>query len=473
MFLKVDYLKRIGITLYLCFVALFSAQPLQAQDSGWQDVFGGTNGLSDGVAAIAVSETGEIYVGGYFTEAGGQPANHVARWTGTAWEALGEGVNGTVWALAILGDDVYVGGEFVEAGGQEARYVARWTGTAWESLDNSLGGWVYALAVSDAGELYVGGVSNLLNANGQRLSPVGRWTGSDWEPIGSGVEPAPNIDVYAIAFGLAGDLYVGGGIPSPFKASGTREIKYLAHWTGSEWGALGSGVNGPVWALAVSQTGEVYAGGGFLEAGGQPVNNIARWTGTEWEPLGIGVTCQVNAIALSDSGVFVGGFLTEAGGQAVDNIVRWTGTAWEALGSGVAPYDVHSLLLVGEDLYVGGNFTEAGGRPAGNLAIWTVSTASAIDDPSPAIPSKLVISSVFPNPLRDQATISFGMPVPGNVQLDVYDVLGRRVAQLLRDPLASGLHQVAWHAGDLPRGTYFIRLRTGLSLNTRAVMLAR
>ena len=467
------YLDCLKTTILFCFIALQSGQPLHAQDSGWQDVFGGTNGLNDGVYALAAGETGDIYAGGYFTEAGGQPANYVARWTGTGWEALGEGVNYMVYALAMIGDDVYVGGAFTEAGGQEARYVSRWTGTNWEPLANTLSGWVYALAVSDAGDLYAGGAFTFTNASGEFVNHVARWTGTDWEPVGSSVDPTPNIDVYAMAFGLAGDLYVGGEIPSPFKASGTGEIKYLAHWTGSAWEALGSGVNGSVDALAVSETGEVYAGGGFLEAGGQPVNYVARWTGTEWGPLGGGVNSPVASISLSESGVFVGGTHTEAGGQPANRIARWTGTAWEALGSGVAPHDVVSLLLVGDDLYVGGDFAEAGGRPAGNLAIWTVSTPSAIDDPFPATPSKLVISSVFPNPLRDQATISFGLPAAGNVQIDVYDVLGRRVAQLLNEARPAGRQEVAWHAGNLPRGTYFIRLRVGSSAYTRAAMLVR
>ena len=35
-----------------------------------------------------------LYAGGYFTTAGGVPANYIAKWDGSAWSALGSGMNG-------------------------------------------------------------------------------------------------------------------------------------------------------------------------------------------------------------------------------------------------------------------------------------------------------------------------------------------------------------------------------------------
>jgi hypothetical protein len=67
--------------------------------------------------AVAVSGT-NVYVGGVFTDAGGNPnADYIARWDGSAWHALGDGVNGTVNAIAVSGTDLYVGGWFTDAGG--------------------------------------------------------------------------------------------------------------------------------------------------------------------------------------------------------------------------------------------------------------------------------------------------------------------------------------------------------------------
>jgi hypothetical protein len=62
----------------------------------------------------------------------------------------------------------------------------------------------------------------------------------------------------------------------------------VARWDGSNWAALGSGLNDRVWDLVVDSSGFVYAGGGFTDAGGFPANRIARWNGTSWESLGSG-----------------------------------------------------------------------------------------------------------------------------------------------------------------------------------------
>jgi len=77
------------------------------------------------VRTIAVSGT-DVYVGGDFTQAGGSPANNIARWDGSSWHPLGTGVNERVYAIGVSGTDLYVGGEFTEAGGSPASYIARW-----------------------------------------------------------------------------------------------------------------------------------------------------------------------------------------------------------------------------------------------------------------------------------------------------------------------------------------------------------
>jgi hypothetical protein len=60
-----------------------------------------------------------VYVGGWFTDAGGNPnADYIARWDGSQWHALGSGLSRPVYAIAVSGTDVYVGGEFTDAGGK-------------------------------------------------------------------------------------------------------------------------------------------------------------------------------------------------------------------------------------------------------------------------------------------------------------------------------------------------------------------
>lgn len=85
------------------------------------------------IYALAVRGS-TLYAGGRFTSIGGVSANNIARWDGATWQALGSGVTGLyedpaysiVSQLEVSGDDLYVGGAFMHAGGQPAQSLAIW-----------------------------------------------------------------------------------------------------------------------------------------------------------------------------------------------------------------------------------------------------------------------------------------------------------------------------------------------------------
>lgn len=115
------------------FASVF-AQQAAGGDEHWDPQFG-TNGLNDAGFAIALSSSGDVYVGGRFTMAGGSPASHVARWDGTTWHPLGRGVNDDVGAIAVSSsNEVYVGGFFDEAGGSPANNIAHYDGASWDAM---------------------------------------------------------------------------------------------------------------------------------------------------------------------------------------------------------------------------------------------------------------------------------------------------------------------------------------------------
>ncbi|MBX3377256.1 MAG: hypothetical protein KF678_09680 [Phycisphaeraceae bacterium] len=67
-----------------------------------------------------------LIAGGLFSFAGGVPASRIAAWDGTSWTALGSGVNGEVLSLCVYQNQLYVGGYFTLAGGQASPFLARW-----------------------------------------------------------------------------------------------------------------------------------------------------------------------------------------------------------------------------------------------------------------------------------------------------------------------------------------------------------
>ena len=88
----------------------------------------------------AVDGSGNVYVGGYFTVIGTVAANHIAKWNGSTWSALGTGMNDAVYAFAVIGSDLYAGGCFTTAGGVSANHIAKWNGTAWSALGTGTNG---------------------------------------------------------------------------------------------------------------------------------------------------------------------------------------------------------------------------------------------------------------------------------------------------------------------------------------------
>ncbi|GAB3870169.1 hypothetical protein GCM10028824_18450 [Hymenobacter segetis] len=366
-----------------------------AGDERWQDGFG-MNG-TDGSVLVVVSVGNDVYIGGGFTTVTQVAANNVAKWNGSAWTALGTGVNSTVRALAVAANgDVYAGGSFFRAGGAPANYVAKWNGTAWSPLgsgvngQNILGVPVSALALAPNGDLYLGG--GFTEVDGVPANGVARWNGSAWSSLSTGAANGTNGPVRALAVAANGDVYAGGS----FTQAGGASANNVARWNGTAWSSLGTGSGngitlspGPsnaVFALAIGTNGDVYAGGSFTQAGGAAANNVAKWNGAAWNPLGSGMTAAtdvtVYALAIGTNGdVYAGGVFTQAGGAAANNVAKWNGAAWSPLGSGMtAAFNSVRAFAVAPngDLNVGGYFTQVDGVLANNVARWRGATWSTL-----------------------------------------------------------------------------------------------
>jgi hypothetical protein len=64
----------------------------------------------------------------------------------------------------------------------------------------------------------------------------------------------------------------------------------------------------------------------------------------------------------------------------------------------------------------------------------------------------------FPNPFNAGTHLAFTLPAPTEARLDVFDVTGRKVEELMAGFLMAGRHDLAWQAGGLPSGNYWVRL---------------
>lgn len=376
---------------------------------------------------------GEIVAAGRFVVSSDDEAGSLARWTGSAWQLIGGGLEGAgpanVQDMEIDGDKIYVTGNLSFAGGMQVRHVAMWDASQmrWSSLNDgvygSSGGIGFgpppgrALVKDQGGEIYVGGQFALIG--GRNALGIARWDGNQWNPVDDPKAKRLGVNggVNALAVDPNGATYVGGGFPlvggdvavnnvarfendawsalglgfddvvmavavsgstvyagGDFLRSGPVLTRFIGQWNGSSWSSVGAGLDGPVRALAVGPDGNLYAGGHFTEAGGVVANHIAKWDGTKWQAIGDGFDGAVNAIAFDASGkLHAGGGFTKSGEKDVNRIAAWDGSTWSALGTGVAGDiggTVNAIVFYDGKLTIGGYFDHAGETKVEGIATW-------------------------------------------------------------------------------------------------------
>lgn len=331
--------------------------------------------LHDHASALQVFNN-ELVVGGHFNRAGGQPANRIAKWNGSAWSPLGTGVsltefddNTAVFALTVYNNQLVAGGYFNTAGGNPALYVARWNGSTWSPIGGGaiISAGVLALCVSGS-DLYAGGQFSSINPS------IQRWNGSSWSGLGSGVDGA----VYALAPHLGGVL-VGGS----FGFAGGVQANQIALWTaGGTWSAFPPGVNanGEVLSLSVAG-GPIIMGGAFTQtASGTTLNRIAIVNGSSFFPFQESPPA-VSAMTTYNGKVYTAGSFVQPGGTNtpdIRNVAVWDGLSIRGLGTGtngtvtaLKGFNSGTIPLQNKNIVAGGTFTVAGSVTVSNIAMWT------------------------------------------------------------------------------------------------------
>ena len=89
------------------------------------------------------------------------------------------------------------------------------------------------------------------------------------------------------------------------------------------------------------------------------------------------------------------------------------------------------------------------------------------------VPSTFVLNEVYPNPFNPAATISYSLPTDAQIQVLVYDMLGRNVAELVNEAQTAGYHSITWDASNESSGMYLVKMITENSVMTQKVMLLK
>ncbi|MGB2867952.1 MAG: M4 family metallopeptidase [Bacteroidota bacterium] len=107
-----------------------------------------------------------------------------------------------------------------------------------------------------------------------------------------------------------------------------------------------------------------------------------------------------------------------------------------------------------------------------------VNTPTAVHELSGGVPKEFSLVQNFPNPFNPSTKIQYGLAREEQVVLNVYDALGREVAELVNTRQPSGTYTVDWKGVDnrgtpVSSGTYFYRLQTSERTLVRKMLLLR
>ncbi len=187
----------------------------------------------------------------------------------------------------------------------------------------------------------------------------------------------------------------------------------------------------------------------------------------------------IEQVALTDGDIQAGDWLIAYEGDVVIGARQWTGEYTDipvmaydgSIGTEgyLTPGTVPTFKLYNETSGDIINLT------AENIPVFESNGVSFITELTEEvlIPDAYALHHAYPNPFNPATTIAFDLPVEGHVNVAVYDMRGRMVAELGGGHWQAGYHKLTWNAEQQASGVYFIRMTSDSFQATRKVMLVK
>ncbi|PJA26533.1 MAG: hypothetical protein CO189_10465 [candidate division Zixibacteria bacterium CG_4_9_14_3_um_filter_46_8] len=108
-------------------------------------------------------------------------------------------------------------------------------------------------------------------------------------------------------------------------------------------------------------------------------------------------------------------------------------------------------------------FTVVGARISGGADGWILEGGWNSDD----MATEYALVGSFPNPFNAIVTIAYELPIAGNVNVEIYNIMGQKVATLVDSDIEAGQHRISWDAANYSSGIYFYKLTAGDKVFTK------
>ncbi len=126
------------------------------------------------------------------------------------------------------------------------------------------------------------------------------------------------------------------------------------------------------------------------------------------------------------------------------------GTSWHPINNIGLPNTYFYLVKLNKELYAE--------LPSGDIYRTTFPEISSVNN----LETSKDLFSIYPNPISSSATISYSLPVSGKISIDIYDLLGRKISDLiLNEFLSEGLHDIQIDTRSYTNGIYTCRFHSG------------
>jgi hypothetical protein len=464
-------------------------------DTAWVRRFDGPGFQLDFAWALAIDDSGNVYVTG--ESQGAAPDYDYDYLTikylpngDTAWARRYDGwLNDSDGATDVSVDDsgnVYVTGGSTGCRGDGDLVTIKYLpdgSSAWVQRYDGLGNGAdggHAMAADGSGDIYVTGRSIGPGTDYDYVTLKYCSDGGAWRTYDG---PAGSYDRgQALAVDGSGNFYVTGSSTGSGTDYDYATIKYLPDgdtaWV-RRYNGPGNGQDQAA-AIAVDNSGNVYVTGRSEGSGTDKdyvtikylPNGDTAWVRRYDGPAnGVDVA---TAIALDNSGnVYVTGYSLGSGSgwdyatikYLPDGdsswVMRYDGPAGDNdAGIAIAVDDSGNVYVTGQSNGIGSSYDYC--------TIKYVQTPSGVRDETGdrERPSDFDLSQNHPNPFNPSTKIEFTLAKSGFVTLQIYDTLGRKVRTLVSEELSSGYKSVIWDGKNedgeaVASGVYFYQLKVG------------